>query len=64
MVTCAGEISLIAALASGDLLRSHMALNRKKDDQHGKRAYSTRACDHSAPECDYDEDFAPCFPVP
>eukprot|EP00042_Codosiga_hollandica_P046739 m.495338 g.495338 ORF g.495338 m.495338 type:complete len:117 (-) comp57299_c0_seq1:186-536(-) len=27
----AGEISLLAALASGDLLKSHMLLNRKKD---------------------------------
>ena len=27
----AGEISLVAALASGDLLKSHMDLNRKKD---------------------------------
>ncbi len=26
-----GEISLLAALASGDLLKSHMKLNRKKD---------------------------------
>jgi len=28
----AGELSLIAALASGDLCRSHMRLNRKKDN--------------------------------
>ena len=56
----------MAALASGDLLRSHMALNRKKDDVgHGaKRSYSTHAAIDTYDCPDYDEQFAPSFPIP
>lgn len=40
----AGEISLIAALTSGDLMRAHEALNRKKDGAGGHtRGYCTVA---------------------
>ena len=57
----AGEISLIAALASGDLLRSHMALNRKKDGASSARHYSTSAY---RPQPNYGEMFEEYFPIP
>ena len=59
----AGEISLIAALSSNDLLKSHMTLNRKKDGSSassGTRHMSTLACVVD----DYEEEFAAGFPIP